>query len=352
MRTKIGVIGAGYWGPNLIRNIVENPDADLVGIADLDETRLRHLGRRYPQLPVATRDFRELLDLGLDGVIISTPPQTHFEIASECLAAGLNVMVEKPLTASSAEAARLIRKAGIHQRNLMVGHTFLFNPAVHALKTMIDQGQLGQLRYLDAVRVGLGLFNPVLNVVWDLGPHDISILCYLLDELPVTVAAQGRDCLQPGIEDIAYLNLTFPSGILAHVRLSWLDPSKTRRITAVGDRKMSIYDDVETVEKIRVYDRGVEAVRRTDTFGEFQFSYRSGDIVIPYIDMQEPLKLEVAHFVDVIRGGSNLLTDGVAGLRVVEVIEAAQVSLESGGNPVEIAYSDPFGQLTDVAGFR
>lgn len=337
---KVGAIGAGYWGPNLIRNFIEHPDADLVGIADLDETRLRHLARRYPYMRVTTTDYTQLFDLGLDAVVISTPPQTHRKIAIDCLEAGLDVLVEKPLATAASDAADMIYAASHNRRILMVGHTFEYNQAVHALKAMIMQGELGALRYVDAVRVGLGLFHPVHNVVWDLGPHDISILIHVLEELPLTVSAQGRGCLQPSVEDIVYLTLTFPSGVLAHVRLSWLDPSKTRRITVVGDKKMVIYDDVEAVEKLRVYDKGVEAIRRTDTFGEFQFSYRSGDIVSPYIQLEEPLKLEIKHFLDCVRNRTCPATDGVSGLRVVDVIEAAQISLRGDGAAVEIEYTE------------
>jgi predicted dehydrogenase len=208
---------------------------------------------------------------------------------------------------------------------------------------MLDAGELGDVHYIDAVRVGLGLFHPTHNVIWDLGPHDISILMHLLDEMPYAVSARGVGCVQPGVEDIVYMTLNFPSGIMAHCRLSWLDPSKTRRLTVVGSRKMAIYDDVEPMEKIRVYDKSVEAVRRTDTFGEFQFAYHYGSIVSPFVHFEEPLKAEIGHFVDCIRTGDTPLTSGGTGLRVVEVIEAAQRSLRAGGTPMPVAYGPDSG---------
>ncbi len=337
---NVGVIGAGYWGPNIIRNFVELPGVELTAIADLDEVSIGRIRTRYPRITFGTRDFRDLLDRDLDAVAICTPPETHFDIARQCLEAGLNVLVEKPLTTRSDEAIELIRVARENDRVLMVGHTFQYNPAVHALKAMIANDQLGDLHYIDAVRVGLGLFHRSLNVVWDLGPHDISILIHLLDQLPETVTARGVDCVQPGVEDVAYLTLGFPGGLMSHIRLSWLDPNKTRRITVIGTKKMAMYDDVESLEKVRVYDKGVEAIRRTDTFGEFQFAYRYGDIVSPYIHFEEPLMVECRHFADCIRRGTSPLTDGENGLRVVEVIEAAQRSLRNGGAVEHIRYRD------------
>ncbi|MDH4118871.1 MAG: Gfo/Idh/MocA family oxidoreductase [Acidimicrobiia bacterium] len=335
---RIGIVGAGYWGPNLIRNFVENPNATVVGVADLNVDRLRHIKSLYPQIPNVVSDHTSLLEVGVDGVVVATPPETHAPIAVECLRAGAGVLVEKPFATSSAAAREMIDAAEEADRVLMVGHTFLYNSAVHTLKEMIATEELGDIHYIDAVRVGLGLFHPTHNVVWDLGPHDISILMHLLDEMPYSVSARGVGCLQEGVEDIVYVTLTFPSGIMAHARLSWLDPSKTRRITVVGSRKMTLYDDVEPIEKIRVYDKSVEAIRRTDTFGEFQFAYHYGSIVSPFVRFEEPLKAECGHFVECLATGATPMTDGVNGLRVVEVIEAVQRSLRAGGGPVPVAY--------------
>ncbi|HUP76691.1 MAG TPA: Gfo/Idh/MocA family oxidoreductase [Acidimicrobiales bacterium] len=335
---RVGAIGAGYWGPNLIRNLVELPEAEMVAVGDLNEANLTRITTRYPSIKHAVKDYRELFDMGLDAVVIATPPETHYPISRDCMEAGLDILIEKPLTTNSLEARAMIRLAEHLGRVLMVGHTFEYNPAVWALKKMIDNGELGELHYIDAVRVGLGLFHPSMNVIWDLGPHDVSILIHLLDARPHTVSARGIGCVQKDVEDIVYMTLMFPGDTLAHVRLSWLDPSKTRRITVVGNKKMAIYDDVESIEKIRVYDKGVDATRRTDTFGEFQFAYRYGSIVSPYIRLEEPVRLECQHFIECVRDRRKPKTDGYSGLRVIEVIEAAQLSLKSNGVPVPVEY--------------
>jgi len=331
---RIGAIGYGYWGPNLIRNFVEIPSSVVVAVADLNESRLAHLRERHPQISVTTRNFRDLFDMDLDAVIVATPPHTHYAVVRECLENELHVLVEKPLTLESDDARDLIRIAEENNCILMVGHTFEYNPAVRALKAMIDSGELGKIQYIDAVRVSLGLFSSHLNVIWDLAPHDISILLYLLDAEPVSVAAQGNHCVQEDIEDVAYLTMRFPDNILTHMRLSWLDPRKTRRITVVGSKKMVIYDDVESQEKLKVYDKRVDAIRHTDTFGEFHFAYHYGDVVSPYVRFDEPLRVECNHFLECIHEGKRPQTDGENGLRVVQIIEAAQRSLKNGNEVV------------------
>jgi predicted dehydrogenase len=334
-KLNVGAVGYGYWGPNLIRNFMELPGSNLCAVADLDTARLQHVRERYPAIRIATTNYEELFDAGLDAVVVATPPHTHYRIVRNCLEHGLHVLVEKPLTLNSEEGCELIRVAEANNRVLMVGHTFEYNPAVRALKQMIDSGELGEIQYIDAVRVSLGLFNSHLNVIWDLAPHDISILLHLLGEMPIGVAAQGTACVQDGIEDVAYMTMRFPNNVMAHIRMSWLDPCKTRRITVVGSKKMVIYDDVEPQEKLKVYDKGVKAIRHTDTFGEFQFAYHYGDIVSPYIRFEEPLRMECGHFLDCIREGKRPLTDGYNGLRVVEIVEAAQRSLKNGGGLYE-----------------
>lgn len=324
---KVGAIGYGYWGPNLIRNFVELPTSTVAAVSDLDENRLKHVRERHPQIPVTTSNYQDLFTMGLDAVVVATPPHTHFQVVRECLMNGLHVLVEKPLTLSSADAYELIRIAEERNRVLMVGHTFEYNPAVRALKEMIDSGELGEIHYIDAVRVSLGLFSSRLNVIWDLAPHDISILLYLLGKMPESVCAQGNGCVQEGIEDVAYMTMRFPGNVMTHMRLSWLDPRKTRRITVVGSKKMVIYDDVEPQEKIKVYDKRVNAIRHYDTFGEFQFAYHYGDIVTPYIHFDEPLRIECGHFIECIQEGKQPQTDGHNGLRVVQIVEAAQQSL-------------------------
>ncbi len=338
---RIGVIGNGYWGPNIIRNFAENQMVDLVAVADRDPARLEHVRQRHRQVEHLVSDHRGLFDLELDAVAVCTPPETHFEIAADCMRAGLHAMVEKPMTVSTDEAKELCGIASDQDRILMVGHTFEYNPAVRALKAMVGRGDAGEVRYVDAVRVGLGLFHPRLNVIWDLAPHDISILVDVLGQVPTTVSAVGSACLNPKVHDVAYVTLGFPSGVSAHIRLSWLDPMKTRKLTVVGSEKMIVYDDVALSEKVKVYDHRVDAMPRTDSFGEFQFDYHHGDVVSPNINFQEPLKLEVAEFVECVLKGRKPKTDGASGVRVVKVIEAAQESLLSGGKTVTIP-SDEF----------
>jgi predicted dehydrogenase len=342
-RLNVASIGCGYWGPNLIRNCIELSQISLEAVADLDWDRLTHIQTRYPGIPLVTDDYTQLFDAGLDAIIVSTPPETHYEIVRACLEHDLHVLVEKPLTTSSEHARELIALAERRQRILMVGHTFEYNPSVRALRAAVEQGELGRIHYVDAVRVGLGLFHPKLNVIWDLAPHDISILIHVLGEAPISVSTRGIACVQDSIEDVAYLTLNFPSGIMAHTRLSWLDPSKTRRITVVGDKKMIVYDDVESQEKLRVYDKRVDTIRRTDTFGDFQFAYHYGSIVSPYIHFEEPLRLECLHFAECVLNGTRPLTDGHNGLRVVEVIEAAQRSLRQGGVQTPVVTTSPAG---------
>jgi predicted dehydrogenase len=251
-------------------------------------------------------------------------------------------MVEKPLAASVNEAVELINLARARNRLVMVGHTFLYNPAVLELRRLVGDGELGRIYYVDAARLNLGLFQRRANVIWDLAPHDISILMYVLGMTPVAVSARGSRCVQDDVHDVAYLELIFESGVSAHVHVSWLDPAKVRRITVVGDRKMAVYNDVSLVEKIRVYDTGVESPL-TNTFGEFQMSYRHGQVTIPYITWQEPLRLECEHFIDCVRTGADARTDGLQGLAVVSVLEAATDSLQHGGRrvPVELPALTP-----------
>lgn len=337
---RIGAIGGGYWGPNLIRNFIEIPEAELVAVADLDADRLSHLKTRFPQIQITTQNYQDFFEMNLDAVVIATPPNTHFPIAADCMRNGLGVLVEKPLTLNSEDARNLISIAAENKQVLMVGHTFEYNPAVRTLKEMIDSGELGDIYYIDAVRASLGLFQTKANVLWDLAPHDISILRYLLGADPTKVSVHSADCVQDGIHDVAYAAFRFPNNVLAHIRMSWLDPSKTRRITVVGSKKMVIYDDVENLEKIRIYDKGVKAIRHTDTFGEFSFAYHYGDVVIPHLRMQEPLRVQCSHFLDCVREGKTPQTDGYNGLRVVQILESAQKSLESDGDNVAIADSE------------
>jgi len=330
-QVRIGVIGCGYWGPNLIRNFFSLPESEVVIVADIDPDRLEHIQRLYPQIQV-TEDYRHIFPLNLDAAVIATPPATHYLIAKDCLAHGLHTYVEKPLTLNSQDCQTLIETASKQGLKLMVGHTFEYNLAVRKIKQIIQSGELGHIYYLHAVRVNLGLFQPETNVLWDLAPHDISILLYLLDQSPICVQAIGEDCIFQDKHDIAYLHLKFPDKVNAHIHMSWLDPRKVRRITVVGSQKMLVYDDIESLEKIKIFDRGVDKPPHTDTFGDFQCSYRYGDITIPFIQFTEPLRIECQHFVDCIQDSEmRPLSCGEQGLEVVRILEAAQRSLESQG---------------------
>jgi len=328
-KIRMGVIGCGYWGPNLIRNFVEIPSVDMVIVADLDEKRLENIGLRYPQI-IRTENYRDLFSLGLDAITVATPPATHFSIALECLENNLHVLVEKPMTLNSEDASQLIQKAEDRGLTLMVGHTFEYNSAVHALKKIIDNGEIGKIYYIDAARLNLGLFQHDLNVIWDLAPHDISILLYLLERDPISVCALGMKCAISDMFDNVYMNLTFPDNILAHVHVSWLDPCKVRRITVVGSKKMVVYNDVDSNEKIRIYDKGVEVPPFTQDFQEFQCNYRYGDVIVPHIRFEEPLRKECQHFLDCIKTHETPCSSGYVGLKVIRVLEAAQRSLEIG----------------------
>ncbi len=325
--TKIGMIGYGYWGPNLARNFHELPNSELIGIADRREEQLKRAGAKYPQAKL-TVDHKDLFHMGLNAVVISTPPQTHFQLAKDCLLHDLHVLVEKPLTLNSHDAEELIEIANSKGLILMVGHTFEYNSAVRAMKNYIDNKELGELYYIDTARLNLGLFQRDSNVLWDLAPHDISILLYLLGKKPVSVSAQGRPCVIPGVYDVAYLSLEFPGNLTAYVHVSWLDPQKVRRVTIVGSKKMAVYNDVEADWKIKIYDKGIEVPEYTDGFGEFQYNYRSGDIIIPKVRYSEPLLVEVQHFIDCVINNRKPDTPGESGLSVIKILEAAHQSLK------------------------
>jgi predicted dehydrogenase len=335
---KVGIIGYGYWGPNLTRNFYELPSADLVAVADLSEERLKQASLKYPQI-VAKHDYQELFDLGLDAVVVATPPATHYQIAKDCLEHNLHVLVEKPITLKSEDAEELVELADTRGLTLMVGHIFAYNSAVHALKKYIDSGELGDIYYIDAARLSLGLFQRNSNVLWDLAPHDISILLYLLGEKPMSVSAHGTPCVFEGIVDVAYLNLVFPNNIPAYIHVSWLDPCKVRRITVVGSKKMAVYNDVENENKIKIYDKGVDPPAYTNGgFGEFQCSYHSGDITIPNIRVAEPLRQECQNFIDSIVNHTEPYSCGRDGLEVVKILEAAQRSMSNGQTKQEIVW--------------
>lgn len=333
---RLGLIGYGYWGPNLARNFHQLPGVALVACADMDAARLAEVGRLYPSIKQLAGEPRELIDNPtLDALVVATPARSHFALVKQALEAGKHVLVEKPLAMSSAEARTLIDCAREHQRVLMVGHTFEYNPAVWKIRELMQEGALGELYYVYSNRVNLGRVQTDINALWSIAPHDISILLYLLDAMPETVSARGVSYVSPGVEDVIFALLTFPRHVTAHIHASWLDPSKTRQMTLVGSERMIVYDDVDPEARLKIYDKGV--YKRGDAFGEFQLRVRSGDIHIPRIDLTEPLRYECAHFVECVREGKTPRTDGVSGLRVVQVLEAAQASLEQNGATLSLA---------------
>ena len=329
---RVGVIGAGYWGPNIVRNLHEAPGAEAVAVADLATERLDAIRKRFPAVRVTT-DYRELLsDDSIDAICVVTPVGTHRKLAEEAFAAGKHVFVEKPLAKTVSDAEAIVRAAERAGKTLMVGHTFVYNPAVEIVKGILDSGGIGKVHYLDSQRVNLGLHQFDINVLWDLGPHDVSIALYWLDEEPEWVQCSGACFVQDGIEDVVFLMIGFPSGAIAHAHLSWLAPSKLRTTTVIGSQKMVIYDDNQAVEKVKVYDQGVEKLESD----ELRRSYRAGDIHSPRVPMTEALQIEMRHFIDCVRDGKKPRSDGEAGLMVVRVLELAMRSLRSGG--ARVAY--------------
>jgi predicted dehydrogenase len=321
---RVGVVGLGYWGPNLIRNLHEIPEAECAWMCDLRPKALSAVGRRYPAVR-RTRYLDELLDdETLDAVAVVTPVGTHSDLAMRVLEAGKHVYVEKPLAASSADARALIRAAYERRLVLMPGHTFLYSPPVIRIRDLIRSGELGEIYFISMSRVNLGLHQSDVSVLWDLAPHDFSILLYWLDHAPVQIHGVARSCILPGQEDIAFINCQFESGTIAHVELSWLAPSKLRRTTVVGSEKMVVYDDCSN-EPVRVYDSGVMP-RNPESFGEY-LKYRAGDIVSPHIEGVEPLALEMEDFCAAVRSGSSPRSSPQIGLGVVHMIEAAERSL-------------------------
>ena len=336
--TGVAVVGLGYWGPNLLRVLADNPDAEVKWICDLDRERLQRFRRRYPGAGTTTHFERVLADPAVETVVIATPVHTHYGLAAEALQAGKHVFVEKPLAPSSVMADDLAAMAAERARVLMCGHTFVYSPPVRAIKRMIESGTLGDIFFISSSRVNLGLHQRDVSVIWDLGPHDFSILLYWLSELPTTVRAVGRDSIVPGIADVAFVTMTFASGIVANVELSWLAPSKLRRTVLVGSERMVTYDD-GTTEPVRVFDRGV-VYRDPETFGEYHLSYRAGDIISPKIESHEPLSLELGDFVQAIRSGESMPFHTALARSVVRIVEAADLSQSQGGREISLDCGD------------
>ncbi len=334
---RVAVVGLGYWGPNLVRNLHEMHAASLSMVCDRREDALASTRLRYPSVH-ATASFDAILeDPEVEAVVLATPVGTHNELAIAALEAGKHVLVEKPLTADAAEAEALTALADDLGLVLMPGHTFLYSPPVNLIHDLIRGGELGEIYFISSSRVNLGIHQSDVSVVWDLAPHDFSIVRYWLDEMPTHVSATSRSCVFPDIADVAFIDLEFPSETLVHVELSWLAPSKLRRTTIVGSEKMVVYDDTSN-EPVRLFDAGV-TIREPQTFGEYRLSYRTGDIVSPRIDAVEPLSLELKDFCDAIRGGSAPRSSAALGVDVVRMIDAVERSLASSGARVDVQTS-------------
>jgi predicted dehydrogenase len=328
-RVRIGVVGLGYWGPNLVRNLADLDSFEIAYVCDQRPAALEPIERRYTTVS-STTQFHELLaDGDVDAVAIATPVSTHYALAKAALEAGKHAFVEKPLAASSDEVRELMELAEERDRVLMPGHTFLYSPAVRTIKNLIDEGELGDIYFVSSSRVNLGLHQPDVSVVWDLGPHDFSILLFWLEELPSRVQAVGRDSIVRGIPDVAFVDLTFPSGVVAHAELSWLAPSKLRRTVVVGSEKMVVYDD-GSAEPVRIFDHGV-VYQDPESFGQYQLSYRTGDIVSPRLDTAEPLALELDDFFSRIRLGHPPPGTLELARDVVRLVERTEAAVATGG---------------------
>ena len=333
---KVGVVGCGYWGPNLIRNFRSLPDCNLTAMCDTSEIRLKHLASLYPEVERFS-DYDQVLDgADVDALVIATAVKLHYPMAKASLLAGKHTFIEKPMARSSFECEELIEIARKKGLVLMVGHTFLYSPTVRKIREIVENGDLGEIRYVSARRLNLGLFQRDINVAWDLAPHDISIVLYIMGELPISVNCWGTAHITPGIEDVTMMSLLFRRERSAIIHSSWLDPRKIREITIVGSKKMIVYDDLEPQEKVKIYDARVDKPPHYDTFAEFHYAYHYGDMHAPYVRQEEPLKVECQHFLDCIRHGSTPMTSGKRGLELVRILEASSASLKSGGASVDL----------------
>ncbi|MGH8613183.1 MAG: Gfo/Idh/MocA family protein [Gammaproteobacteria bacterium] len=333
---KIGVIGYGYWGPNLVRNFSELVDGQVVAVSDLDEQRLRLVKRLYPAIEVTT-DCQDLLkDPDIDAIVVATPVSTHYELALRALRSGKHVFVEKPLTETAEQGERLIAEADGRNLTLHVDHTFIYTGAVRKIHALVNDGELGDLYYYDSVRVNLGLFQPDVNVIWDLAVHDLSIMDYVFPLKPVAVSATGVGHVPGKPANIAYLTLFFENGAIAHLHVNWLAPVKLRRTLIGGSRKMIAYDDLEPSEKIKIYDKGITINGTKESLYKTMIGYRTGDMWAPQLEITEALRVEAQHFVHCATNGKRPISDGEAGLRVVRILEAATASMSTRGRPVEL----------------
>lgn len=332
---KAAVIGAGYWGPNLIRNFLAHDAIDAVVACDLDEGRLAKMRKSFYGIETST-DAGSVIDRSdIDIIVIATPVSTHHALAKRALTAGKHCFIEKPMTSSTAEAEELIELAEQKRATLMVDHTFIYTGAVRKMKEVIDSGRLGEIYYFDSVRVNLGLFQHDINVVWDLAPHDLSIMDHLLAQKPVAVSATGACHVGNDLEDIAYLTLEFENNLIAHFHVNWLAPTKIRQTLIGGTKSMIVYDDIETSEKVKIYDKGIDVTTREGVY-ETLVQYRTGDMLSPKLDQEEALAVGTRHFIECILNGAKPMTGGDAGLNVVRVLETSTASMKDRGRLIEL----------------
>jgi len=340
-QVNVALVGYGYWGPNLLRNYRGMPGAEVKWVCDNGKRALARAEAQYPGIATTGEMGDVLDDPDVDAVLIATPISTHFALAKAALEAGKHVFVEKPMTSDPGHARELVALAGERHLVLMVGHTFVFSPPVRKVKELFDSGELGDIYFITTSRVNLGLHQKDVSVVWDLAPHDLSILYYWLGQPARSVSVLGRNCAKGRHPDVAFMNLRFPSGVIAEVQISWLSPVKLRRTMVVGSKKMLLYDDTESVEKVKVFDHGVQ-IHAPEDFGEFQLSYRTGDIVSPKIEAREPLTIEAEAFLEAVRTGRTPISDARFGLEVVASLQAAETSMRGGGCEVEIDLDGDF----------
>jgi predicted dehydrogenase len=332
----IGIVGYGYWGPNLVRNFASNPSANVVAVSDLDLAKLGTIKRSYPGV-MTTGRYEDLLNDGsIDAIAIATPVHTHYELALSALKAGKHVLVEKPLAQSADRVRCLMDEANRRGLILMVDHTFLYTPAVQKIRELIVRDELGEVYYYDSTRSSLGLFQSDVNVIWDLAVHDVSIIQYILDEDPVAVSATGSSHVTGSPENMAHITLFFESKCVAHVSVNWLSPIKVRQTFIGGSKKMIVYDDLEPTEKIKIYDKGITVNAPSEDAHQFRIGYRAGDMWAPHISTKEALQTEIEHFIECVRTGAPPVSDGLSGLRVIEVLEAASRSIVDHGKPVQL----------------
>lgn len=332
---RIGVVGCGYWGPNYIRVLSELPDCEVAVCCDIDKARLLPIKKNRPNIRT-TVDFEEVLeDKRIDAVCISTPASTHYSLAMKCLERGKSLLIEKPLTLKVSEAEALVKEADRREKILMVGHIYLYHPVMNELEKRIRRGDLGDLYYIYSVRTGLGPIRSDTNAMWDLAPHDISMILSIAGTMPETVTAVGSSFLQPGVQDLVFLNMKFSNGLMAQVHVSWLDLLKSRRLTVVGSKKMAVFDDIDISGKLKISEKNVSVSKNTDSY-EFLLSITEGDTIIPKIDVSEPLKNMCRSFLECLENGKQPTSSGQNALNILRVLEAGQASLDNQGVPTPV----------------